>query len=211
MFLNEAIQKALSKTKGNTYLEIGVAAGRTFSFIKAGLKIGVDPISPSPDILNLLSTTTQYYQTTSDDFFSNHAGMLSAEGLDFAFIDGLHTYQQSLQDVEHCLQYLNPSGIIVMHDCNPKTVGLMQTGCSGDVWKTIVHLRSTRQNLRVFVIDFDYGLGFVYYGTPENLLHFSPEEISKMTFDDLDKNRLSLLDLKQADYFDNYLFGPAAN
>ncbi len=205
MFLNEAIQKALDMTKGNTYLEIGVAAGRTFTFIKAGLKIGVDPLTPSPEVSNLLSTTTQYYQTTSDDFFSNHAGILSSEGLDFAFIDGLHTYHQSLQDVENCLPYLNSTGVIVMHDCNPKTIGLMQPGCSGDVWKTIVHLRSTRRDLRVFVVDFDYGLGFVSYGTPDNSLSFAPESIDKMTFKDLDSQREQLLNLKPASYFENFL------
>ena len=205
MFLNEAIGKSCSATKGNTYLEIGVAAGNTFRVIEAGLKVGVDPIPPSLEVAKILSTKIQYYQTTSDDFFANHAGIFDPWGLDFVFIDGLHTYRQSLQDVENCLRYLDKSGLIVMHDCNPKNIGLMQPGCSGDVWKTIVHLRSTREDLRVFVVDFDYGLGFVSYGTPDNLLSFTPEAIEKMTFNDLEEQRESLLNLKPASYLESFL------
>jgi hypothetical protein len=205
MFLNEAINQAFGATKRHTYLEIGVAAGRTFLVIDAGLKIGVDPIAPSSEVAAALGPDIRYYQATSDDFFAEQAGILDAPGLDFAFIDGLHTYAQSLQDVENCLRYLNRSGLIVMHDCNPTTVGLTQSGCSGDVWKTIVHLRSTRRDLGVFVLNFDYGLGFVYYGASENGLDFTPEAIAQMTFADLDPQRESLLNLKPAGYFGSFL------
>jgi hypothetical protein len=181
-----------------------------FLVIDAGLKIGVDPIAPSGEVAAALGPDIRYYQTASDDFFAEQAENLDAPGLDFAFIDGLHTYDQSLRDVENCLRYLNQPGLIVMHDCNPATFGLTQTGCSGDVWKTIVHLRSTRRDLGVFVLNFDYGLGFVYYGAPENGLAFTPEAIAQMTFADLDQQRESLLNLKPAGYFNEFLSAYAA-
>ncbi len=58
---------------------------------------------------------------TSDEFFANPPEILIEKGIDLAFIDGLHTYEQSLRDVENCLKYLNPDGIIVMHDCLPSS------------------------------------------------------------------------------------------
>jgi hypothetical protein len=81
-----------------------------FLVIDAGLKIGVDPIAPSGEVAAALGPDIRYYQTASDDFFAEQAENLDAPGLDFAFIDGLHTYDQSLRDVENCLRYPDKCG-----------------------------------------------------------------------------------------------------
>jgi hypothetical protein len=205
MSVVQLIQQSFDAIAGKTYLEIGIAKGITFSRINAELKIGVDPVSPSPQITEKLAANVQYYQMASDDFFANQAGLFEGRGLDLAYIDGLHSYRQALRDVENCLGYLNKNSIIIMHDCNPKTIGLMQDGCSGDVWRTIVHLRSMRQDLHVFVLDYDYGLGFVTCGSPENNLAYPPENIAAMSFQDLDNNRETLLNLKPSVYFDSFI------
>ena len=59
----------------------------------------------------------------------------------------------------------------------------------GDVWKTICHLRSTRTDLRVFVLDSDYGLGIITRGQLEDCLNFSSEHIEGMSYDDLSRDR----------------------
>jgi len=205
MSIAQKIQMGLDAIKGKTYLEIGVASGTTLTAIKAGMVIGVDPVPPSPQIKNILSENVQYFQTISDEFFLNHVKIIEDHGLDIAYIDGLHSYQQSLRDVENCLHYLKRPGIIFMHDCNPRNLGLTSAGCSGEAWKTIVHLRATRPDLRVFVLDYDYGLGIVCYGSPENRLAFSADAISSMTFDDLADSREAFLNLKSADYLEDFL------
>ncbi len=82
----------------------------------------------------------------------------------------LHTYTQVLRDVENILRYLRDDGVIVLHDCNPAHASIacpatsyadfraqihwwrVFLGWSGDVWKAIVHLRSTRHDLRIAVL-----------------------------------------------------------
>jgi hypothetical protein len=48
-------------------------------------------------------------------------------------------------------------------------------------------------------------LGFVCYGALENMLSFTADAIGSMTFDDLAPHREELLNLKSADYLDNFL------
>ncbi len=139
----------------------------------------------------------------SDDFFETKASLLK-NGLDVVFIDGLHTYEQSLRDVQNSLKLLKEDGVIIMHDCNPESesIAYPASSCqsaaslkldgwtgewSGDVWKTIAYLRSTQKNLHVFVLDCDYGLGIITKGIPENMLEFYKEEIEELSYDDLKK------------------------
>ena len=138
------------------------------------------------------------------------------------FIDGLHTYDQSLRDVINALGDLNENGIIVIHDCNPphqaaaypaisnknavdlKIGGWPGEWC-GDVWKTICYLRSFRRDLRVFVLDCDYGLGIVMKGDPETYLNLSEEVLNEMTYEDLSSERRNLLNLKDESYLFEFL------
>lgn len=127
----------------------------------------------------------------------------------------MHEYAYALRDVENSLQYLDEGGIIIMHDCNPTTADAAVsfeewenkksgTPWNGDVWKTIVHLRSTRQDVNVFVLNCDYGLGVVMKGKPENMLKFTPEEIQALTYADLERHRDEWLNLKPAEYAQTY-------
>jgi hypothetical protein len=102
-----------------------------------------------------------------------------------------------------------------MHDCNPQTPEAavsfndwknrnFEGNWNGDVWKTIVYLRSLRKDINVFVLDCDHGLGIITWGTPENLLTYTPEAIEKMTYDEFVNKRKELLNLKAPEYFKQY-------
>ena len=66
--------------------------------------------------------TSELFYETSDMFFEKHATELfSKDPLNVAFVDGLHTWEQTYQDVLNCLNYLSDNGVILMHDCNPPT------------------------------------------------------------------------------------------
>ena len=223
------IQKIINNKKGGTYLEIGVLAGDTFLRIKASHKLGVDPsfeISPTKKLRyylkNWANFFNKYFHMDSDTFFDTQHILLSKTGLDVAFIDGLHTFSQTLEDVENALRYLNKNGVIILHDCNPlsevaalpaKSIGEIQklnppgfTGIwNGDVWKTIAYLRATRKDLHVFVLDCDFGLGVITKGTPENLLECSAEEVNNLSYSDLSSNRQSIINLKDISYLKKYL------
>jgi hypothetical protein len=72
---------------------------------------------------------------------------------------------------------------------------------NGDVWKTIVHLRSLRPDLDVFVLDTDHGLGIITKRKPQSTLPFTKDQIKKLTYEDFDKNRKEWLNLQPPDYF----------
>lgn len=156
----------------------------------------------------------RYFELTSDDFFRRKSRLLSRYKIDVAFIDGLHDYKQSLRDVLNTLNCLETFGVIVMHDCNPPSE-IIATPLSmyvpkskpwtGDVWKTIVHLRSLREDLNVFVLDCDWGIGIITRGKPENMLDYFITDIEQMSYRDLSVQRKSFLNLKEPDYLYEFL------
>jgi len=214
------IQEIINKLKAETYLEIGVWQGACFLKIKCPKKIALDPK------LDIPKHKKQYksFEMTSDEFFRKKKKFLTKKTLDVVFIDGLHTYEQVLKDVLNSLKYLNKKGVIVIHDCNPpyasaaipekekmeylqrseEIPGWTGDWC-GDVWKSIVHLRSIRDELKIFVIDFDWGVGIITFGQPENLLKFTEGEIKNLTYNDLDKNREKFLNLKDPSYISTFI------
>lgn len=228
-------QAALDATGRSNYLEIGVCTGASFIPVQASRKWGVDPghvlswkrITKYRLFSFLYIKHEAIFRETSDDFFKNRRSLLERHGIDVAFIDGLHSYKQSLNDVLNCLNYLNPRGIVLMHDCNPvdEFAATPATGISevaavsppgwtgawnGDVWKAIVHLRSLREDLTTFVLDCDNGVGVVRRGRPSEKLPFTAAEIQGMDYSFLAANRKSLLGLRPPNYLYDFLSKPAA-
>ena len=224
----DIIQNIINKKKAAKYLEIGVGRGYCFLKIRAKRKYAVDPvfrISWKEKLKwmrkNPCNIFAKYYEVRSDDYFARKKHMV---GYDVVFVDGLHTYKQALMDVDNSLLYLNKNGVIVLHDCSPPHEAaaypadsyiqavsnnlLSWTGeWCGDVWKAIVYSRSLSKDLNIFVLDDDYGLGIITRGEPDNMLPFSVEELNQLTYRDLEKNRKELLNLKQADFFREFLKG----
>jgi len=223
------IQKIINKTHAKRYLEIGVREGECFLRIRACNKIAVDPqilISFKKKrkyiFRNLYNIFNKYAAVTSDVYFEYAKNYLKMNKLDVVFIDGLHTYEQSLKDVQNALENITDDGIIIMHDCNPQSEAAAHPASStqegehqkvpgfagdwnGDVWKTIVHLRSQRKDLDVFVLDCDQGLGFITKRKPLNILNYNQEEIRCLTYKDLERDRVRMLNLQPIDYLNSYL------
>ena len=238
------IQAAINRLRAETYVEIGVDSGECFWRVDAKRKIAVDPImqpafrstfkglhvragDETPPRESLALANSVFFEMTSDNAFTRHATVFAEQPIDVVLIDGLHTYEQSLKDVQHCLNYLRPEGVIVMHDCNPASEAMAvpapsfeaaeklgvpgwNSQWSGDVWKTIVHLRSCRDDLQVFVLDCDLGVGIVsrrrmQIKTHVPLLDYSAEGIAKLCYVDLDRQRKMLLNLKHPRYFHAFL------
>ena len=211
---------ALMRQKNlKNYLEIGVENGHIFFRIKSTLKVAVDPRflfdfsrRLGKSIINPYNFNNQYFEKTSDAFFAQDAQrVFAAKKLQLALVDGMHEYQFALRDVENTLNYMQEDGVIILHDCNPQTAGAAgrfedwETGeWNGDVWRTIIHLRSQRPDLTVFVLDTDQGLGIVTRQKPTSMLDFTPAQIQALTYDELVRNRQKWLNLKPAAYFYEY-------
>ncbi|MEO5500131.1 MAG: class I SAM-dependent methyltransferase [Ginsengibacter sp.] len=216
------IKELINQGRKN-YLEIGVENGHVFFRVKSTQKVAVDPEFKFDTVRkigkifsNPKNIFNKYYPQTSDDFFRLHGDNLYKNNkLDLALVDGMHEYHYALRDAENVLKYLNNDGVIIMHDCNPATAiaggtfeewlkNNEQDNWNGDVWKAIIHLRSLRKDINVFVADCDYGLGIITKQSPENTLNFTEAEIQSFTYDDLDKSRKEWLNLKPAAYLREY-------
>jgi SAM-dependent methyltransferase len=223
-----AVQRALEGRAAPVYVEIGVEYGFAFRKIAADHKIAVDPAlrlsARSLKTANAKARVTHYFGLTSDAFFENETAFLEQHGIDVALIDGLHTYKQALRDVENIVRYLRHDGVIVMHDCSPPMASIGTPATSyeeyvahnppnhwrdyfwtGDVWKAIVHLRSTRDDLRIAVLNADFGVGMVRKGPADSQLSYSAAQVDALTYADLVDDRERLLNLKPAAYLDEFL------
>lgn len=145
------INYAASKYNFNLkYLEIGCDDNIVFNSlaIKKENKFGVDPFKGG----NI--------KTTSDDFFLNNKILF-----DIIFIDGLHTYSQCQIDILNSLKFLQPNGIIFVHDLIP--IDWKTEHCprifdhwNGDTWKVCFELIESK-NINFNIIDCDNGIGMI--------------------------------------------------
>lgn len=214
----DVIQYAIDAIGAVRYLEIGVAEGQCFCGVRVAERIGVDPIPPEPAVAEQLRAPgSSYFALTSDDFFSQEAPRLLAPGVDVVFIDGLHTYGQSYRDCVNALRYLNPGGVIFMHDCLPisaaeacaapsydEAVRLNGPGWSGlwtgDGWKAIVALRALHDDVEACVLECDHGVGMVWRRPARRALSYTADQIAAMSYDDLIRDQTRLLGLRPAQH-----------
>ena len=145
----EIIQTIIDLKNYKSYLEIGCDKNQSFSNIKVKKRIGVDPIEGGT------------HKMTSDIFFQKNK-----ENFDIIFIDGLHEYHQVMRDIKNSLNFLNNNGVILLHDCLPRTIWnqitpRINSDWNGDVWKSIVHSR-TMNNIDTYTFIADRGIGIIF-------------------------------------------------
>ena len=155
----EIIQDIIDFKKYDSYLEIGCDRNQSFSNIKIKKRVGVDPVEGGT------------HKMTSDHFFS-----INKDNFDIIFIDGLHEYSQVMKDIKNSLKFLNKDGIILLHDCLPRTIWnqitpRLNSDWNGDVWKSIVHCR-TLENIDTYTFIADRGIGLIFPRKNNNLIKF---------------------------------------
>ena len=180
------INHLIKKNNFQNYLEIGVRDLRNFEKINIKNKIGVDP--------HPLKISNQIISTDSDNFF-----LKNKKNFDLIFIDGLHLEYQVDNDLKNSLKFLTDDGYIVMHDCNPPSefhqrevyeVDGKFPSWNGTTWKSYAKLRINNQNLEMWCVNCDWGVGIIKKGfqnryKTNNIINYSL----------LKKNRSKLLNL----------------
>ena len=172
----DIIKKIIINKNYQSYLEIGCDNDESFSQIPLSNKVGVDPLKGGT------------HRMTSDKFFLNNKNFF-----DIIFLDGLHTYEQTIKDIVNSLKFLNNNGVILVHDCLPKKiwnqiVPRMYGHWNGDVWKAIVHSR-TFDYADTYTCKADHGIGIIFKRKNKN-----PLKIKK-----------NFKDLKFSEYYNNHL------
>jgi hypothetical protein len=202
----DVINFLIEKNDYKFYLEIGIDnPDLNFNRIKILDKTGVDPydknlrVSTHWNDFNKENFSKQIqYVMTSDDFFKQNE-----KKFDIVFIDGLHLEDQVKKDIDNSLKFLNENGTIVIHDCLPeryegqleKDIGY---GWWGTVWKAFAKYRILRNDLSMFTIDTDCGLGIIKKGSQET---FNVKNDQIIEWDFFEKNRNDLMNVKTIDEF----------
>ena len=176
------IQKTIDKQKYSNYLEIGCDNDENFSKVIIKNKIGVDPLKGGT------------LRMTSDEFFRENK-----KKFDLIFLDGLHTYEQTIKDIDNSLKFINTNGVILIHDCLPKKiwnqiVPRIYGHWNGDVWKAIVHSR-TYDHADTYTCIADHGLGVVFKRKNSNPLILDLKNFKKLKFSDYYNNHNKYMNL----------------
>lgn len=228
------LQDLINRHGYETFLEIGTHKGKTFLPLECKYKTAVDPsfrIS-IPFLLrqlfrNRTNFRNHYYSMTSDTFFRKKIVYLEKKRKpDLIFIDGLHTFEASLNDVLNSLRYLNLNGTIVLHDCFPPSKASATPAKSlkeaakmdipewkgawcGDVWKTVAYLKNKyEQELEIHVLNTDLGLGIIRLKEnrifDKNLDRKLFNSINQKSYDELQEDPETLIGLFELKDLDKY-------
>jgi predicted O-methyltransferase YrrM len=116
------VQALLDLFERPRYLEVGVETGQTFHTVQAARKVAVDPVfkfdmaAAEADPAN---PTSAYHQVESDVYFADL--LAEDERFDVVFLDGLHTFDQTLKDLLAAMTCLADDGVILIDDVMPDT------------------------------------------------------------------------------------------
>lgn len=116
MLRRDVVQSVLDLFEQPRYLEVGVNTGETFLPLRASEKVAVDP-NFSFDCAADKSGAV-YHEITSDAFFG---GPGVGKMFDVIYLDGLHTFEQTLRDFCNSVSALATNGVIVIDDVIPNS------------------------------------------------------------------------------------------
>lgn len=143
--------------KPQTYVEIGVAHGDSLTLARPETRsLGIDP---RPAIQTVIQSRAKLYPIPSDRFFADYDLLheLEAQRLALCFIDGLHHFDQALNDFINVERYADANTVVLIHDCLPVTRRVATRARTtdfwcGDVWKVVFCLAQHRPDLKLSLL-----------------------------------------------------------
>jgi hypothetical protein len=195
---DEVIQQLIDLSKDARYLEIGVLRGQTFLPVKAKRKVAVDP--------RFLFDHTQpieggeFHQITSDEYFGTV--IKPDERFDVIFLDGLHTSDQTLRDLNNAIIYLAEGGVIVVDDAIPSSypaslrdrkaffamkegLGIKKGAWMGDVFRLIFFIETFMQAWSYRVVSDNHGQIILWKQRRASVTSRTIEEVAQMEYKDI--------------------------
>ena len=157
-------------TNPDTYFEVGVAEGHTFTLATCA-SLGVDPAYriTDPEILSTIISrpSAALYRMGSDEFFEKFDPKAILGGpIKLAFLDGMHHCEFLLRDFINTERNAAAGSLIVLHDCLPVELGMASRTpggqsilphhdgwWTGDVWRTALLLKRYRPDLVIKTFD----------------------------------------------------------
>ena len=154
----EMISTALSP---RSYLEIGTNTGSSLQRFACDAAVCVDPAFQVNAEVFRNKERLFFFQMTSDRVFAEvDLQAVLRDGVDVAFLDGMHKFEYLLRDFINVERLCHEKSFILMHDCLPTTADIAErepadewSAWAGDVWKLLPILRKYRPDVRVMVLD----------------------------------------------------------
>ncbi len=150
------MQRIHTEHRPKLYLEIGVANGYSLQLARCP-SIGIDPAF---EINCTQHFPTSLFKSTSDGFFANQRLCENrlAQGIDLAYIDGMHLAEYVVRDFINVEKWSSPGGVIVLDDVLPEQIEMADrdrhfNAWTGDIYKLIPILAQYRPDLNVRVVE----------------------------------------------------------
>jgi hypothetical protein len=196
---SQLLQDLLDLYENPRYLEVGVHNAQTFRVIRAGEKVGVDPRFHF-DLREdwVADTAISLYEMTSDEYF----GSVAEQGayFDVVFLDGLHSFEQTLRDLNSAISLLSPFGVVVIDDIQPTSgfaampnrmefkrlraaLDLESGAWMGDVYKLVFFIETFYQQLSFSTVAENPGQLVVWRERRTEVPSRSVEAIARMGYE----------------------------
>jgi SAM-dependent methyltransferase len=207
MLRAQVVQAILDLHEAPAYLEIGVCDGATFHAVTAARKVAVD-IDFLLDLEAARAAAAgqdvHYHECPSDDYFAH---INDGELFDVIFIDGLHTFDQTLRDLLNAIGHLRHGGVIVIDDVIPPSYaaslpsladniafrtarGIRQVDWMGDVYRLVFFLRDYLPAFSFATLVENHGQTVLWRQTrPIDPAPRTVEQISRLSYADCLFNR----------------------
>ena len=206
VFRAEFLNGVLSQFQSPRYLEIGVNEGQTFFEISAAYKAAVDP-SFIFDVSKARESgaDSEFFEITSDEYFATVADR--AKLFDVIYLDGLHTFEQTLRDFNNSIELLQQDGVIVIDDVLPTSyqAGLPNqldsfkineflndddASWMGDTYKLVFFIEAYFPFYDLRTIADNHGQAVVWRAKRprEQIAKFDSEQLSRLQYVDIVRN-----------------------
>lgn len=161
-----------------SYLEIGVCTGDTFFKVDVEQKEAVDPKFQF-SFEGYQDENTKFFQLTSDEYFACHCP--PEKKFDLIYLDGLHTFDQTLRDFCNSIAHSHSRTIWLIDDTCPVSLASAQPSIlkskivrrlmldnrkawMGDVYKTVFFIHDFFPEFRLATFT-GHGQTVVWRGT----------------------------------------------
>jgi hypothetical protein len=158
LYYIEVIGLLAQSLGARTYFEIGTSMGDSLAAVNCA-SLAVDPAFQVSKNVMTSKPACHLFQMESDKFFRDYRVTdFLKDGIDLAFLDGMHRFEYLLRDFLNTEVYCRRNSIILLHDCLPTTIEMTSrietpNAWTGDVWKIIPALRKYRPDLKLVFLD----------------------------------------------------------
>lgn len=195
---HDVVQAVLDCFEKPAYLEVGVFQGITFHNLEAAHKVAVDPnFRFDVDAARAENSNAQYHGVPSDEYFAGAEGCL----FDVIFLDGLHTFEQTLRDLTNAVAHLLEGGVVIIDDVRPSSYGasLPELGkiwlvkealkenneWMGDVYRLVYFIDTFMPAYSYATVEENHGQLVMWRAARHPVPDRSVESVSRKSFADL--------------------------